>query len=267
MSAPVRKAGASGAQVTGSRYEVADKRAVTVTLEGTFAELGALTDAAAAAFLPAGYSMERRTLTPDGAGMGRLEVYGVTYDGDGTSQDGAPVRTTFRIDMEEVTYDLIDHPAVCADPADRAACERWLAADPASRSDGEGGWQYPGDDGEPVAIESEAAQRFCAAWMAGIRQFVRYYPVVEKVSVWRNPPGMNRSGRSFTGGSPRFSDAVGTFDTPPLSLGGYPSTNWFKSRDSWTERGDRTWQREERWTYTPDGSGGAHAWIYGGGGD
>ena len=37
---------------------------------------------------------------------------------------------------------------------------------------------------------------------------------------------------------------------------------YYKSGDGWTENENTTWQRKEEWTYTPESSSGAHAWIY-----
>ncbi len=140
-----------------------------------------------------------------------------------------------------------------------------VATDEGARADG-GAYRYMDAGGELQEVQEEEALKFIAAYMAGIKTFRRYYPVVEKTSLWRNPPGLNRSGRSFTGGSLPFSAGLGTFADPPVSLNGYPSGNWYKSRDSWEEGADRTWTRTEQWTYTPDGAASDHAWIYGGGG-
>lgn len=98
--------------------------------------------------------------------------------------------------------------------------------------------------------------------MAGIKTFNRYFPVIEEISTWSNPPGLSRSGKSFTGGTPTFSSDAGTYDDPPISLNGYPSGHWFKSKDSWAENENRTWTRTAQWTYTPESSSGNHAWIY-----
>lgn len=254
MAAPIRKAGASGAIQTGVTTELADRAGKTVTVEGTYADLEA---ADPASFVPSGYVPTRAVLAPAGGGMGKLTISCVQYETASVS-DAQPVRETIEIDMEEVTYDLIDHPHLdqC-----RAVCAKWLATDEAKRVSGDD-YFYTDDSGTEVQIQDAAAIEFCAAYMAGIKSFVRYYPVIERTSVYKNPPGITRSGRSFTGGTPKFSAACGKFDAPPLTLSGYAATNWFRGGDRWRERGDTTWELQEKWTYTPDGSTSAHAWIY-----
>lgn len=254
MATAIRKLGATGALETGTTTEVADKDSKTVTLEGL---VSALETEDLDSHVPSGYTRVRSVLTPTGGGMGRLAINCVKYD-TATVVSAQPVRAIVEVDMEEVTYDLIDHPHLSEV---RDECEKWLATDAAKRYDGEN-YFYTDADGELTAIGDEEALQFCAAYMAGIKTFVRYYPVIERRSVYKNPPGMTRSGRSFATGSPKFSDKCGTFDTPPVTLSGYAATNWFRGGDRWKERGDNTWELLEKWTYTPEGSGSAHAWIY-----
>lgn len=254
MAAPVKKLGTGGGVRTGVTTEIADKNGKTVVFEGTVAELEAMS---LDGKLPEGYVPLRSVLAPTGGGMGRLTVICVAYE-ETTVENTQPVRTTIEIDMEEVTYDLVDHPHLngC-----RETCRKWLATDEAKRVVGEK-YYYTDETGSEVEIEDETALGFCKAYMAGIKSFVRYFPVVVKNSIYKNPPGLTRSGRSFTGGSPKFSSDCGRFSTPPVTLNGYPSTNWFKGGDRWRERGDTTWDLQEKWTYTPDGSNGTHSWIY-----
>lgn len=258
MAEPKRKMGRSGAVETGVATELADKDSKTVILEGTCADLKSenLDD-----HVPEGYERVRATFTPTGGGMGRLAINCIKYD-SGSEESTEPVRATIAIDMEEVTYDLADHPAL---KKVRAVCEKWLATDAAKRTkteDDKTKYYYTDADGTESEVEDETAKKFCAAYMAGIKQFVRYYPVIEKHSIYKNPPGLTRNGRSFTSGSPKFSADCGTFSEPPVTLSGYAATNWYKGGDRWRERGDNTWELTEKWTYTPEGSDGEHAWIY-----
>lgn len=254
MSAPVLKAGTSDAIVTKVTTEWADKDGKTVTIEGVYSALQLLDPAD---YAPEGYEPVRAVLDPTGGGMGRITLSCVKYEA-ATVENAQPVRTTIEIDMEEVTYDLVDHPhlAQC-----REVCRKWLATDEAKRVVGED-YYYTDETGAEVKITNATALQFCKAYMAGIKSFVRYFPVIVRNSIYKNPPGLTRSGRSFTGGSPKFSADSGKFATPPVTLSGYPSTNWFKGGDIWKERGDTTWELHEKWTYTPDGSSGQHAWIY-----
>ena len=258
MAAPVKKLGADGAVKTGVTTEIADKRSKTVTAEGVMSDIEALCDNPST-IVPEGYVPVRGVAAPTGGGMGRLTLSCVSYDGEPEAGSTvAPIRSTIEVDMEEVTYDLVDHPHLsgCRD-----VCRKWLATDEAKRVVGEK-YRYTDETGTEVEIDDATALKFCKAYMAGIKSFVRYFPVIVRNSIYKNPPGLTRSERSFTGGSPKFSSDCGRFSTPPVSLSGYASTNWFKGGDRWRERGDTTWELQEKWTYTPDGSNGTHSWIY-----
>lgn len=260
MSAPVHKAGSAGPFLTVISKSKGDKSSATFTIEGTYSDLDELTASEIAALLPADYQAGESHLEPVSVGMGRLLVKAARYDSSAAGTD-AFIRSTFAIEMAEVTYDLVNHPMFSA--GERDVIRMWLATDEAERKEGNF-YTYKGRDGLGRVVMAANVEKFCAAYMAGITTFNRYYPVIEKSSAYSNPPGMTMSGGSFTGGTPTFSAGIGTYDAPPLTLNGYPSTNWFKSKDSWQENVNRTWTRTEHWTYTPEGSSGDHAWIYGG---
>jgi len=235
--------------------ESSDRDATVVTVEGIYSTLK---NKSPSLYCPAGMTVESSHLSTSGDGMGKLTVRCVRYE-VGFSFSAA--RSTFRVDMQEVTYDLEDHPAVASD---RSIILKWLATDESKRSSG-GSYFYSDENGELVAITSEShslALKFISAYMSGIKTFNRYFPVIEKISTYKNPPGMSRIGKSFTGGSPDFSDHIGTYNNPPISLNGYPSNHWFKSKDGWMQNADTTWTRTEQWTYTPESSSGNNAWIY-----
>lgn len=247
--------GSSNPVETGYNETVADKYSASVTVEGLLSDLKNLNPAD---YVPNGYDLDTSNIRSNGDGTGVLTVNCISYESGGSGEWG-PVRTTFRVEMSPVQYDLEDHPYLASC---RAACVKWLATDESERVSDAGLYQYR--DGENlVSIEPDnRAYLFCEAIMAGIKNFVRYYPVIEKISIYKNPPGMARNGRSFSGGSPTFSAGIGGYNTPPLTLNGYPATNWYKSGDGWVENENTTWQRKEEWTYTRESSTGAHAWIY-----
>ena len=255
MAAPIHKAGSNEPQVTGEVSHVADKNSTVVTVEGLYS---ALKSADPEDYVPDGYTLESSTCSPSGNGLGKLTVNCLKYD-SGSAESFTPVRTTFRVEMQEVQYDLEDHPHLASA---RDTILKWLATDESKRVDGDT-YKYQDADGNLQPVEDDVAIKFCAAYMAGIKTFNRYFPVVERISVWKNPPGLNQSGRSFTGGSPSFSSNVGKYDEDmPLTLSGFGADNWFKSKDSWVQNENRTWTRTEHWTYTPESSSGDHAWIY-----
>lgn len=267
MSAPIHKAGQAAPFITAVVKVFSDKKTGTFNVEGPYSILDALTDSGLQSLLPNGYVITEKSLQSGDKGMGKIVVKTNYYDDPASTEPAAPIRTTFTIEMEEVTYDLIDHPKFNA--YQRNIIRMWLATEESERME-DGIYTYKGKDGIGRVVMDNTVDLFCAAYMAGIKTFNRYYPVIGKNSIYSNPPGMTMSGGSFTGGSPTFSAGIGTYNTPPLSLNGYPSTNWFKSKDSWVENANRTWTRTEQWTYTPEGSSGPHAWIYaastGGGG-
>jgi len=241
--------------LTSSSATKADKDGYTVDVEGPYELVNGLSGSA---YCPQGYEVESETVGTTDAGMAKLTVRCIRYSSGG-SESWAPVRTTFRVDMLEVQYDLEDHPHLAGY---RDKILMWLATDEAERVDGND-FKYKDKDGNLQTMEANTPGfKFCKAYMAGLKTFNRYYPVIEKISYWKNPPGLNRFGVSFSSGSPKFSSNIGKFDSPPISLNGYAASKWFKSKDGWTENGNKTWTRTEQWTYAPEGSSSEHAWIY-----
>jgi len=243
--------GSSSPVETASVRTVADKDAVTVEVEGSYTLLAV---AQPATYVPADYTYDSHTLASTGNGMGKLSVRGVKYE---SGSDFSPARTTFEVDMQEVTYDLVSHPHLSEVVG---ICNQWIS-DGCITHDGNY-YTVNAESEEEEKIDDSTAIQFCSAYSAGIRNYVRYFPVISKVSVWKNPPGLTRNGSSFTGGSLPFSDTLGTFDTPPITLSGFSANNFFKSADRWCQSENKTWTRTEQWTYTPEGSTGSHAWIY-----
>jgi len=253
----------------------------TVKVEGTYADLETLNPLP---YVPSGYEFDSKTVTSTGDGMGEMSIRCIKYN-VGAFDTWTPTRTTLRIDMAETNLDLISHNHV----TNKNIAKKWLATDEAERHDVDDQYWYrdlksnhpnesyktdsdlvEGD--EPGAgtgltalyqVQDSDVIDFCIAYEKGITTFVRFDPVIEKISYWKNPPGISRNGKSFTGGTKSdFSQDIGKFSTPPLTLQGYANTNWFKSRDNWTENADRTWQRTEQWVYTPDGPSSNTGWIY-----
>ncbi len=252
----ILKAGTADPVNTRTTKTLAEKNGIVVEYTALYSVLEALTRAQIEELVPSGYAFDSSQLTADGDGLGTLSIKCVLYD---DSVSAAALRTTFKVDMAEVQYDLEDHPYLAGTPRDECLC--WLATDESARVSN-GTYYYADNDGSLTAITDEKVIKFCDAYMAGIRTFNRYYPVIDRITVWSNPPGLSRSGNSFTGGTPTFSSGVGKYNNPPISLNGYPAGNWFKSRDSWSENQNKTWTRTEQWTYTPESSSGAHGWIY-----
>ena len=156
--------GKAGALKTGTSLTNADKRSAVVTVEGP---IDALKAADPAAYVPAGYTLDTSNVTPNGNGLGKLTVNCVKYE-DGSSFSA--LRTSFSIDMQEVQYDLEDHPYLASA---RNTILMWLATDEAKRVAGDT-YKYMDASGELQSITDESAKKFCAAYMAGIKTFNRY---------------------------------------------------------------------------------------------
>ncbi len=258
MSAPSLKLGRAGPLNTGEVKVKSDKDETIVIVEGLCSDLERMSDAQIGGFVPAGYTGISTRLDPKGNGFGELSITCVKYD-SGDASGFAPVRTTFRVKMAEVQYDLEDHPYLKGTYRD--ICLKWLATDEGVRVQGED-YYYLDENAQPHLIADDRAKKFIAAYLAGIRTFSRYFPVIDRISIWKNPPGLLRFESSFRGGSPKFSANMGHWDDPPISLNGFPAGHWFKSDDSWEENENKTWAETEQWTYTPEGKTGAHGWIY-----
>jgi hypothetical protein len=215
-----------------------------------------------ASFAPKGYTLDTSTVSKAGDGMAKLTVRSTLYGEDGESL--VPKRVTFKIDMVETQYELQDHPLFAA-AAVKAKILAWLATDDRRKTMTRGQvvfYTYDDENGVSQEIKDNTVIKFCAAYFAGIKTFVRYFPVIDKISILSRPAGMLMNGASFTGGSPAFAADLGHYAEPPLTISGYPQNHWFKSGDNYQQQENRSWTRTEQWTYTPDGSDGSHAWIY-----
>jgi len=244
--------GSADPVVTGERKETSDRNVKVIEVEGLYSMLE---NEPPNAYCPSGYVVESSNVASTGDGMGKMTIRCVSYN-EGASFNAE--RTTFRVDMQEVQYDLEDHPHLATA---RGIILKWLATDEKKRVSGNT-YKYEDADGTLKDVNDQLANKFCAAYMSGIKTFNRYYPVIEKISVYKNPPGLSMNGKSYTGGNPPFSSEVGRYNAPPINLQGFQSGNFFKSKDSWVQNADTTWTRTEQWTYTPESSSGNNAWIY-----
>lgn len=248
-----------------ARKSVSTNNSVTIEISGAIAAVKALQPAYGAghsdfAPCPDGYTVASADVVPDGKGGGTLTVTCVAY-GEPAGSGFTPTKTVFTIDMIEVQKPLESHPNVVSEIA---TIKMWLASDPSVQYSGETGFSYTDADGETAEIASGSnAYRFCQAYAAGITSYSEYYPVITKVSIWTTLQGASMSGNSMSGANvSQFSANIGKWSTPPITLNGYASTNWFKNGDRWNQNQDRSYTRTEQWTYTPEGSTGPHGWIY-----
>ena len=259
---------------TGERKTKADSNSVQVIIEGPYSTLESIQPAQGAAYSAAfpyipndGSYVQSSTLSSDGRGGGTLTVNCVNPGADSGSTTPTPTKVTYRLTMAEEQTDLIAHPTITASDTVLNICVKWLATDDLKKYDADTqSYQYDEGDGETFTpITDQTAIKFCQAWMHGIKTFNRYFPVVEKISTYKRVPGLNMSGASITGGSvssANYGGNIGTWNTPSITLSGFASTGFFKSKYDWTQNAKSSWTLTEQWTWTPDGSGSNYGWIY-----
>ena len=232
------------------------------TLESIAPEKGAIYSAAFPYIPNDGSYVQRSRVVSDGKGGGTLTVHCVNPGADSQQDPAPPTKITYRIEMAEERTDLIAHPEITKSSSTVAECLKWLATDDAKKVDENGDYQYDNGDGTFTAITDAMAEKFCQAWMHGIKTFNRYFPVIEKISTYKRVPGLTMNGASITSGTASFSSDIGKWDAPTINLSGYASTGFFKSKDSWVQNAKNSWTRTEQWVWTPDGSGSDYGWIY-----
>lgn len=247
--------GSKGPYVTGKTTTKADKESTVVEVEGELATLRRLNPDTVC---PAGMTVENSTVSPTAGGHGKLTVRCVDYGTGDVST--TPTRITWRISMAEVTTDLRRHPHFDADALKEI--DAWLATDPGKRYSEQGKPQYV--DAEGTAHELTApATDYVTAYEKGIENYVRHFPVIEKISYYKTLPGCSMTKNSTTGGTvSQFSANIDKWDVPAVKLAGYANTGWFKSGDDYTQGNDLVWVRTEQWTWTPEGSDSSTGWIY-----
>lgn len=249
-------AGSPNPVVTHKRRSNGDRSTTTVTVEGLYSDLDSISDFSP--YIPSGATVTDSNLASNGDGTGVLTIHCLTY---GSVQTGTlPVRTTWRISLESVQTDLKMHPDVVGG---RGVIEMWLNTDPLKRYDENNKPQYIDAFGNAIEIESDSeADKYIKAYEKGIENYIRHFPVVEKISYYKTLPGCSMNGNSVTGGTADFSANIDKWNVPAVKLQGYGDDGWFKSGDNYTQDGGKLWCRTEQWTWTPDGSGSDVGWIY-----
>lgn len=242
--------------------------AIIVTIEGPQEAMESLVPAQGAthddfSYIPEGCYVQNATLASDGRGKGTITINCVDPGSDSEQVPTTPTKITYRITMTEEQTDLIAHPVITASPTAVRICLAWLATDDTKKIKENGEYQYVEADGTTyTSITDETAIKFCDAWMHGIKTFNRYFPVVEKISTYKRVPGLSLSGAKITGGSVNFGGYIGTWNAPAITLSGFPSTGFFKSKYDWTQNAKSSWTLTEQWVWTPDGSDSKYGWIY-----
>lgn len=249
-------AGQNGPYKTGSSTSKADKDSTVVIVEG---DLRQLRQQNPDAFCPAGMVVENSNINQTSGGHGKLTIRCINYGQGDVST--TPTRITWRISMAEVQTDLKRHPHFDGNDA-RGQIEAWLATDIDKRYDDNDNPQYIQADGTPHPI-TDTAKDYVTAYEKGIENYVRHFPVIEKISYYKTLPGCSMIRNSTTSGKvSKFSANIDTWDVPDVTLSGFADTGWFKSGDDYQQGNDLVWTRTEQWTWTPDGSDSETGWIY-----
>ena len=242
--------------------------AIIVTIEGPQEAMESLVPAQGAthddfSYIPKGCYVQNATLASDGRGKGTITINCVDPGSDSVQVPTTPTKITYRITMTEEQTDLIAHPVITASATAVRICLAWLATDDSKKVDEKGNYQYVETDGTTyTSITDDIAIKFCDAWMHGIKTFNRYFPVVEKISTYKRVPGLSLTGAKITGGTVNFGGHIGTWNAPAITLSGFPSTGFFKSKYDWTQNAKSSWTLTEQWVWTPDGSDSKYGWIY-----
>lgn len=256
---------------TGLGKRRGDTDAIVVTIEGPLAALEDLVPAQGAthadfAYIPTGCYAQNASLASDGRGKGTITINCVDPGSDSAQTPTTPTKVTYRLTMAEEQTDLIAHPVITESTTVVRICHAWLATDDSKKVDENGDYQYVETDGTTYTqITDETAIKFCDAWMHGIKTFNRYFPVVEKISTYKRVPGLSLTGATITGGTvsaANFGGNTGTWNAPAITLSGFPSTGFFKSKYDWTQNAKSSWTLTEQWVWTPDGSDSGYGWIY-----
>lgn len=248
-------AGQNGPYKTGSSTSKADKDSTVVTVEG---ELWQLRQQNPDAFCPAGMVVENSNIDPTSGGHGKLTVRCINYGQGDVST--TPTRVTWKISMAEVQTDLARHPHF--DGEARRQILAWLATEESKRYDSNGNPQYVDGEGQAHLMTAPATD-YVTAYKKGIENYVRHFPVIEKISYYKTLPGCSMINNSTTSGTvSQFSANIDKWDVPSVKLSGFENTGWFKSGDDYQQGNDLVWTRTEQWTWTPDGSDSETGWIY-----
>jgi hypothetical protein len=255
--------------VTGGGVQNSDANVQTVIVRGPVGALESYVPLKGAGhatcpWVPDGFFVNTATLSIS-QGEATITITCIAPGTDTQQSPLAPVTIQYQILMSEVQMDLVTHPDITANANALDECLKWLATDESQRFDGTD-YYWVDAEGTKQPVNQEEAIRFCAAWMHGIHTYNVYYPIIEKQSTYTRVPGLSLSGMNVTGGTAKFSPDIGKFSPPDISLQGYASTGWYKSGDDYRSAG-RVFTRSEQWTWTPDGSDSAYAWIYGGSGE
>ena len=256
---------------TGLGKRRGDTDSLVITIEGPQATMEDLVPAQGAThadfdYIPTGCYVQSASLSSDGRGKGTITINCVDPGADSAQTPATPTKITYRLTMAEEQTDLIAHPVITANATVVKDCLAWLATDDSKKVDENGDYQYDNPDGTTYTpITDATAIQFCDAWMHGIKTFNRYFPVVEKISTYKRVPGLSLTGATITGGtvsSTNFGGNIGTWNAPPITLSGFASTGFFKSKYDWTQDAKSSWTLTEQWVWTPDGSDSDYGWIY-----
>ena len=193
-----------------------------------------------------------------------------------------PYHVTYVIDIVEVQKSLKSHPYLTSDHDAITQILMWEATPESMRygsdnspnnqssirnqSSSSNDIEYTYTDASTqemlIPVTNSKAKEYCSAVMAGIETYNEYYPIVSKTSLYlRKPPGVSQNDKTHKlSGTLKYSEGIGTIDkSMDFNISGYTDGIWFKSKDSYSQNSDGTWQRTEEWTYSPDNK---FSWIY-----
>lgn len=230
-----------------------------------------------------GYKIKTLSVSRETGGIGVLTASLVKA---GSMSD--PYHVTYSVDMVEDQRTLLRHPTFKDKPAVMKIIREWNDTPLGTRvqvtESGEVKFyrnevvidkaEYDGEGNitkiEEVSVEcnvitDETAIKYCKAVTAGIENYNVYLPVVSRTSLYlKQPPGLTQNDDTHKlSGTLEYSTNIGKWDDGfGFIIDGFETNEkqgWFKSKDSYTQNADGTWQRSEEWVFSDTKE---NAWIY-----
>lgn len=249
--------GSTDAVVTGGTQVESDSNSHVVTVEGPWDVIEEITDYSD--YVPSGFTFVEAQKR-NNQGFGTIEIRCQKFGSSDAST--TPTRTTWRIEIAAVDTPLYCHPDITSVENARKEIDCWLNTESGKRFDSSGNPQWVDEFGTPQPVNNQGAIKYINAWKKGVETYLRYFPIVEKISTYSRLPGCSMSESSTTSGTADFSADIGKWSKPAVKLSGYNDDGWYKSGDTYVENGDRSWTRTEQWTWTPSYDDDDLSWIY-----
>ena len=191
--------GSTDAVVTGGTQVESDSNSHVVTVEGPWDVIDTITDYSD--YVPSGFTFVEAQKR-NNQGFGTIEIRCQKFGSSDAST--TPTRTTWRIEMAAVDTPLYCHPDITSVENARKEIDCWLNTESGKRFDSSGNPQWVDEFGTPQPVNNQGALKYINAWKKGVETYLRYFPIVEKISTYSRLPGCSMSDSSTTSGTADF---------------------------------------------------------------